>query len=82
MESISNGRFAMDDTLIASLLNALNQNQIALGAAIEELSNWVEARGSAEVADNVRGALATLDDNLDFIRLGIAKLSTPGNSHT
>ncbi|WP_223543702.1 hypothetical protein [Pseudomonas sp. BF-B-28] len=72
----------MNNTLVASLLNALNQNQIALGAAVEELSNWVEACGSADIADNVRGALATLDDNLDFIRLGIAKLSTPGSSHT
>jgi hypothetical protein len=36
----------MNNTLIAGLLNALNQNQIALGAAVEELSNWVEQRGS------------------------------------
>lgn len=30
-----------------SLLNKLNENQLALGAAIMELSNWVGARGSA-----------------------------------
>lgn len=29
----------MNNTLIPGLLNALNQNQIALGAAVEELSN-------------------------------------------
>lgn len=68
----------MNNTLIAGLLNALNQNQIALGAAVEELSNWVEQRGSADVAENVRGALATLDENLDFIRQGIAELTVSG----
>jgi cyanophycinase-like exopeptidase len=69
-------RNTMKDTkLIASLLNSLNQNQLALGAAVEELTVWVERRGSADVAGNVRGALATLDENLEFIRQGIAELS-------
>ena len=68
----------MNNTLIAGLLNAPNQNQIALGAAIEELSNWVEQRGSADVAENVRGELSTLDENLDFIRQGIAELNVSG----
>ncbi len=40
-------RATMTDTkLIASLFDRLNQNQLALGAAVEELSNWVEQRGS------------------------------------
>jgi hypothetical protein len=34
----------------------INENQLALEAAILELSNWVEQRSSADVADNVRGA--------------------------
>lgn len=42
--------------LLPSLLFKLNENQLALEAAILELSNWVEQRGSADVADNVRGA--------------------------
>ena len=41
--------------LIPSLLSKLYENQLALEAPILELSNWVEQRGSAEVADNVRG---------------------------
>lgn len=56
-----------------------NQNQLALGAAVEELSNWVEQRGSAEIANNVRGALETLDENLLFIRQGIAELIVSGS---
>jgi hypothetical protein len=41
--------------LLPSLLYKINENQLALEATIMELSNWVEARGSADVADNVRG---------------------------
>lgn len=47
--------------LLPSLLFKINENQLALEAAIMELSNWVEQRGSADVADNVRGALDTID---------------------
>lgn len=69
----------MDTKLIASLFNSLNQNQLALGAAVEELSNWVEQSGSVDVANNVRGALETLDENLVFIRQGIAELAVAGS---
>jgi len=41
--------------LLPSLLFKLNENQLALEAAIMELSNWVKQRGAADVADNVRG---------------------------
>jgi hypothetical protein len=47
--------------LLPSLLLKINKNQLALEAAILELSNWVEQRGSAEVADNVRGALEAIN---------------------
>lgn len=68
-----------DTKLIASLFDHLSQNQLALGAAVEELSNWVERRGSADIANNVRGALETLDENLVFIRQGIAELAVSGS---
>lgn len=51
--------------LIPSLLFKLNENQLAIAAAVEELSNWVEARG----------ALATFDASLEFITQGIAELT-------
>jgi len=63
--------------LLPSLLFKINENQLALEAAILELSNWVEARGSADVADNVRGALDTIDRNEEFIKLTLAVLMTP-----
>jgi len=71
----------MEDTpLLASLLKHMNENQLALGAAIEELSNWVEQRGSTEVAQNIRGALETLDANAGFITLALASLSAEGRT--
>ena len=63
--------------LIPSLLSKLYENQLALEASIMELSNWVEQRGSSEVAENVRGALHTIDENEEFIKLTIAVLMTP-----
>lgn len=47
--------------LLPSLLYKINENQLALEVAIMELSNWVEQRGSADVAENVRGALLAFD---------------------
>ncbi len=63
--------------LLPSLLYKINENQLALEAAIMELTNWVEQRGSAEVADNVRGALEAIDRNEEFIKITLAVLMTP-----
>ena len=63
--------------LLPSLLFKLNENQLALEAAILELSNWVEQRGSGTVADNVRGALEAIDKNEEFITMTLAILMTP-----
>jgi hypothetical protein len=69
-----------DVSLLASVLKRMNENQLALGAAIEELSNWVEQRGSTEVARNIRGALDTLDMNEGFITLALASLAAEGQA--
>ncbi|EJM70456.1 hypothetical protein PMI29_01617 [Pseudomonas sp. GM49] len=63
--------------LLPSLLFKINENQLALEAAIMELSNWVEQSGSADVADNVRGALEAIDKNEEFIKMTLAVLMTP-----
>ena len=66
-----------DSDLLPSLLFKINQNQLALEAAIMELANWVEQRGSSDVADNVRGALDTISKNEQFINLSLAVLMSP-----
>ncbi|WP_223462684.1 MULTISPECIES: hypothetical protein [unclassified Pseudomonas] len=63
--------------LFPSLLFKINENQLALEAAILELANWVEQRGAADIADNVRGALDTIDKNEEFIKFTLAVLMTP-----
>lgn len=63
--------------LLPSLLFKISENQLALEAAILELSNWVEARGTADDADNVRGALDTIGKNEEFIKLTLAVLMSP-----
>lgn len=63
--------------LLPSLLSKINENQLALEAAILELTNWVEQRGAADVAGNVRGALETIDRNEEFIKMTLAVMMTP-----
>ncbi|VVM53108.1 hypothetical protein [Pseudomonas fluorescens] len=63
--------------LMAPLLSKIHQNQLALEAAIMELSNWVEQHGSAEVADNVREALTAIDRNEEFIQMTLAMIDAP-----
>jgi hypothetical protein len=67
----------MDETnLFTSVLTHINQNQLALGAAIEELTNWAKQQGATDVADNIRGVLQTLDRNQEFISLALISIST------
>ncbi|VVP85290.1 hypothetical protein PS918_02714 [Pseudomonas fluorescens] len=63
--------------LLPSLLCKINENQLALEAAIMELTNWVEQRGSGDVAQNVRGALEAISRNEDFVNLTLAVLMAP-----
>ena len=63
--------------LLPSLLAKLYENQLTLEASIVEISNWVEKRGSADVAENVGGALHSIDDNEEFIKLTLAVLMAP-----
>jgi hypothetical protein len=63
--------------LLPSLLFKINENQLALEAAILELTNWVEQRGAAGVADNVHAALEAIDKNEEFIKMTLAVMMTP-----
>ena len=67
----------LNSDLIPALLYKLNENQLALEAAIMELSKWVEQRGSVEVAENVRSALEAIDNNEEFIKITLAVLTAP-----
>ena len=66
-----------NEDLLPSLLFKLNQNQLALEAAIMELTLWAEKQGAAEVSNNVRGALAAISRNEEFINMTLAVLMAP-----
>ncbi|MGY2171826.1 hypothetical protein [Pseudomonas gingeri] len=61
--------YSLPDTL-----ERIYQNQLALEAAIMELTLWVEGRGGIDVDDNVRGALEVVGENAGHIKQGLAKL--------
>ncbi|WP_445181382.1 hypothetical protein [Pseudomonas sp. McL0111] len=66
-----------DSALLTSLLFKINQNQLALEAAIMKLTKWVEERGSSDVAENVRGELYVIDHNGESIKMSLAVLMAP-----
>lgn len=63
--------------LIPPLLHKLNENQLALEAAIMELTIWIEQQGSSEVGGNVRGALEVITLNEEFINASLAEIMPP-----
>jgi len=61
----------MNSDLIPTLLYKLNENQLALEAAIMKLILWIELQGSSEVEGNVRGALDVISQNEEFINVSL-----------
>ncbi len=59
---------------LAVVLERIYHNQLALEAAIMELTLWVETQGASEVGGNVRGALEAIGENAGFIHQGVARL--------
>jgi len=57
----------MPDDPTPALLYRLNQNIMALGCAIEEISIWIDQRGSTDTYDRVNEHLEVLADNSDAI---------------
>lgn len=49
-------------------------NQLALDAAVIDLTLWVERRDSGDNGQNVRGSLQTIVDNAGCINQGLARL--------
>lgn len=61
-------------SVTADTLELLLLNQIAIRAALEELSLWVSHRGSVHIHENVMVALASLDTHAEAISSGIERL--------
>lgn len=61
-------------SITTDTLELLLLNQVAIRAALEELSLWVSHRGSVHIHENVMAALATLDIHAEAISAGIERL--------
>lgn len=61
--------YSLPDTL-----ERIYNNQLALEAAIMELTLLVEQQGHAEAGENVRSALQAISENEGYIRQGLARL--------
>ncbi|POA21564.1 hypothetical protein C1886_04635 [Pseudomonas sp. FW300-N1A1] len=65
---------------LPDVLERMYENQLALEAALMELTLLAEQQGSLEAGVNVRGALHALGDNAGYIKQGLARLK--GGSST
>lgn len=63
-----------DDYSLSDLLERMYENQLALEAALMELTLFREKQGSVEVGENVRGALSAIGANAGYIKPGLARL--------
>lgn len=65
--------YSLPDTL-----ERIYENQLALEAALMELTLLVESQNNTETAGNVRGALETIGENAGHIKQGLARLKAQG----
>ena len=65
------------DYSLADVIERIYQNQLALEAALMELTLWVETQNAADVGENIRGALDTIGENAGYINQGLARLKGP-----
>ncbi|MCT9825238.1 hypothetical protein ACM9HO_03355 [Pseudomonas sp. KHB2.9] len=59
---------------LTDVLERFYQNQLALEAAVMELTLWAEQQNALEVSENVRGTLHTIGENAGYIKQGLARL--------
>ena len=61
---------------LSDVLERIYQNQLALEAAVMEVTLWAERESATEVGTNVRGALCAIGENAGYIKQGIARLKS------
>lgn len=64
---------------LSDVLERMYENQLAFEAAVMEITLSLEQQGSAEVAENVRGALEAIGENAGHIKQGLASLKRLGS---
>ena len=59
---------------LSETLKRMYENQIALEAALMELTLQAERQGLQDVGANIRGALFVIGENAGHIKQGLAKI--------
>lgn len=59
---------------LTDMLERFYENQLALKAAVMELTLWAEQQNVSEMGENVRGALQTIGANSGHIKQSLAQL--------
>jgi hypothetical protein len=67
-------RAMSDEYSLSAVLERMYKNQLALEAALMELTLLTEKQGLTEIGENIRGTLWTIGENAGFIKQGLAKL--------
>jgi len=63
---------------LPDVLERIYHNQLALEAALMELTLLVESQGHDEAGDNIRTALNAISENAGHINQGLARLKAQG----
>jgi hypothetical protein len=63
-----------DEYSLSDVMERIYHNQLALEAAVMELTLHIEAQGAAVVGENVRCALEAIGENAGYIKQGLARL--------
>ena len=63
---------------LTDILERIYENQLALEAALMELTLLVESQGHTDSGQNVRGALEAIGENAGHIKQGLARLKAQG----
>jgi hypothetical protein len=63
---------------LPDVLERMYHNQLAIEAALMELTLLVERQGHTDSGDNVREALRTIGENSGHINQGLARIKSQG----
>lgn len=59
---------------LADVLERIYENQLALEAALMELTLQAEKEGFNNIGENIRGSLYVIGENSGYIKQGLARL--------
>ncbi len=65
---------------LPDVLERMYHNQLALEAALMELTLLVESQGQDEAGDNIRTALNAIGENAGHINQGLVRLKSQGTA--